>query len=459
MCGNTFLEWDGHIGLCPGCNTDLLKNIDAQQRAGAAFDRSFLTYSTAAQVWLLRKGFRGPLTPDIQAQIDGYARANQHQQQRQAMPPCLQSLQQRQPILMPQHNSTPLPGPSTSRSFDAQQQHRTPGPQMSRPSLERRSSHVTPVAMNTPPTQFQSPSHPTLLGAWAGDRSHSPSHRPQMAGSAPYASHTRPTHIPGNTLPARFPTHWHAAHAPIHPTPQLGGNNAQLAALQAQKRHEHERAQHSPRVGSANAAPGRIVKSGRMKCALCKKDKPISRDRNDGMYCTPCFKDLCKQGDKLQTIAELEKQQASRPQTPSPAPGAPAPTIAQPQTPVNASRVMASPGTSSSSSTMPSRSPPTSALFSQPRTPNQGSDAIITPDTTPNLGQTRPQKQQNDGPCTPTPIQHPNGTSTGQAIIVGPPSAPSSTTTATPRLRCSRKLAEALRDAGLVEVYKYVRGI
>ncbi|KAF2217181.1 hypothetical protein CERZMDRAFT_93234 [Cercospora zeae-maydis SCOH1-5] len=456
MCGNTFLEWDGHIGLCPGC-TDLLKDVDAHQRVGATFDQSFPTYSTADQLWLLRNEFRDPLTPAMQAQMNGYERALQHQQQRQAMFQPREQFQQQQRLYLSQHNSAPLAGPSTLRGLSAHQ-NRTSTPQISPPSLER-PAHMTPITIPNPSTQFQSPSHTAPVSAWGDGHVQSTLYGPQMAGNLPYAFDVRTTHIVGNTPPTYLQPSPHATHAPTHPAQPRGGTYAQLAALQAQKRHEL-RAQHSPRVGNARhtpaaTMPGRIVKPGRLTCALCSKDKPISRDRNDGIYCTPCFKGLRNQGDRLQTIAQKQNLQVSRPQTPSPPSRATAPSTGQPQTPVNTSSAAATPSTSSSSSTMPSRSSSMS-MFSQPHTPNHASDAVITPNTTPGLDATKQQEQDNDRPHTPTPSQRPRNTATEQAVPSSLTSAAIAIPIAPPSLGCSPELEKAIIEEGLVDVYKYV---
>ncbi|GIZ41534.1 hypothetical protein CKM354_000483500 [Cercospora kikuchii] len=416
ICGNSFLEWKGHlshIGLCPGC-TRSLRDIDAHQRVGAAFDRSFPYYPSDFQEKLVLLEFRGEVTPTLLAEKK--QRAIEFRQEQHAA-------FQRRRHQQSQYFQTPPVGPSTPRVNTAQQHSRS-NPQMSPPQLTYH-THVTPV--HTPPTHFHSPAHPTQTDGARLGQFQSATRGAHTVGSTPFPSHFRPAYLGANASRTQSQSPSPAAHATVNVPRGLDGNGAQLAAVRAQKRHELERAQQPRFSSNARSTPTAAsssgitkAKPGRLICSLCKKDKPIVKDRNDGRFCTPCFKDLCRQGDQLRTLAEQEKQQKQQEQhvnqlqTPNSAERASAPSTSQPQTPVPIQSVIATPSTSSSMSAIPSRCLSEYAR-SQPQTPNLALSVAITPATTPSLSEPDPQEQQSSRSHTPTPSQRPTNMTTGQA--------------------------------------------
>ncbi|PPJ50766.1 hypothetical protein CBER1_07472 [Cercospora berteroae] len=418
ICGNSFLEWQGHlshIGLCPGC-TRSLRDIDAHQRVGAAFDRSFPHYTPPDQEWLVLNEFRGQVTPAVLAEWK--QRAIESRQE-------LHAAFQRRRHQQSQYTQTPPVGSSTPRVNTAQQHSRS-NPQMSPPQLTYH-THVTPV--HTPPTHFHSPAHATQTDGARLGQFQSATRGSHTVGSTPFPSHFRPAHLGGNASRTQSQSPSPAAHATINAPQGLHGNGAQLAAVRAQKRHEFERAQ-QPRFPSnarstpTAATPTGITKSGRLICVQCKKDKPIVKDKNDGKLCTPCFKDFCRQGDQLRTLAEQakqqeqQKQQVNQLQTPNSAERAPAPPTNQPQTPVPTQSLIATPSTSSSPSAIPSQCSSEYAR-SQPQTPNLALSVAITPNTTPSLSEPDPQEQQSSRSHTPTPSQRPTNMSPDPAQSLG----------------------------------------
>ncbi|PIA89475.1 hypothetical protein CB0940_07120 [Cercospora beticola] len=429
ICGNSFLEWKGHlahIGLCPGC-TRSLGDVDAHQRVVAAFDRSFPHYTPPDQEWLVLNGFRGQVTPAVLAEFKQRAFES-----RLELHPAFQRRRHQQS----QYTQTRPVGPSTP-SVNTAQQHSRSHPQMSPPQPNYH-THVTPV--HTPPTHFHSPAHATQTDGARLGQFQSATRGSHPVGSTPFPSHFRPAHLGGNASRTQSQSPSPATHATVNAPQGLDGNGAQLAAVRAQKRHELERAQQPRFPGNARSTPTAAsssgitkAKPGRLICSLCKKDKPIIKDRNDGKLCTPCFKDCRREGDQLRTLAEQEKQQEQQKQqaqqeqqkqqvnqlqTPSSAERAPAPSTNRPQTPVPTQSVIATPSTSSSPSAIPSQCSSEYAR-SQPQTPNLALSVAITPSTTPSLSEPDPQEQQSSRSHTPTPSQRPTNMSTDPAQSSG----------------------------------------